>query len=285
MRFHWLDIIKETLQQWWVYLVKFVPNLVLALMLLLIVIYIGKGVRHLIYRIIRRVSAKPSVSNLFANVIYAVIVGIGIVGALDILQLDKAVSSLLAGAGILGLILGFAFQDITANFISGIFIALRKPFDVGHTIKTNDFMGNIEEISLRTTTMRTFDGLHLMIPNRDIFQKPLINYSLTPERRIDIPFSIATTSDLVLAKEVALAATANQHYLLKNRPAEFYYTSIEDNAINVMIWIWIDNHQPPGFMVARHETILNVMQAFEKNGIEIIAPITLRQLGKGNVNP
>ena len=189
--------------------------------------------------------------------------------------MNKAVSSLLAGAGIIGIILGFAFQDITSNFIAGIYIALKKPFDIGHTVKTNDFIGNVEEIQLRSTTIRTFSGLHLMIPNRDVIQKPLINYSLTPERRIELEFFMDYNNDLEIAHRVTFDAIAKISYLYPGKPVEIYFNDVKYTAIKLSVWFWIDNHSPPGYMVARHDAIFNIVTALKENNISLVLPLTV----------
>jgi small conductance mechanosensitive channel len=186
------------------------------------------------------------------------------------------VSSLLAGAGIIGIILGFAFQDITSNFISGVYIALKKPFDIGHTIKTNDFIGNVEEIHIRSTTIRTFSGLHLMIPNRDIIQKPLINYSLTNERRIELEFYIDAASDLEKTYNAIQEGMSHISYTYPGKNTEIYFNDFKENAIKVAVWFWIDNHAPPGFMVARHDAIFNVMTVLRKKSISLMIPVSVR---------
>ncbi|MGZ5220660.1 MAG: mechanosensitive ion channel family protein, partial [Chitinophagaceae bacterium] len=128
---NWVELINEKLQGWWVSLIKLLPNLVLALLVIILAILIGRFVRRNLYRLLSRISAKASFNSLFATITQIVVLLIGLFIALDILQLNKAVSSLLAGAGIIGIILGFAFQDITSNFIAGIYIAFKKPFDIG----------------------------------------------------------------------------------------------------------------------------------------------------------
>jgi len=105
---------------------------------------------------------------------------------LSILKLNTAVTSILAGAGIIGLALAFAFQDIAANFISGIFISFRRPLRVGDIVKVKDYMGKVEEINLRDTILRTFQGQTVIIPNKEVFQNPIENFSRLGKRRIDL---------------------------------------------------------------------------------------------------
>ena len=270
-----MELIKEKLYSWWISFIKLLPELVLALLVILFAIVIGRFVRRNLYKLLIRISAKTSFSSLFATITQIVILLIGLFIALDILQLNKAVSSLLAGAGIIGIILGFAFQDITSNFIAGIYIALKKPFDIGHTVKTNDFIGNVEEIQLRSTTIRTFSGLHLMIPNRDIIQKPLINYSLTPERRIELEFFIDHNSDLETTHKATFDAVTRISYLYPGKPVEIYFNDVKYTAIKISVWFWIDNHSPPGYMVARHDAIFNIITALKENNISLVLPLTV----------
>ena len=90
---------------------------------------------------------------------------------------------MLAGAGVVGLALAFAFQDIAANFISGIFISFRKPLHIDDIVKIGDYMGRVEEINLRDTVLRTFQGQMVIIPNKNVFQNPIENYSMLGKRR------------------------------------------------------------------------------------------------------
>ena len=93
--------------------------------------------------------------HLVKTVIYVLILGIGLFAALSVLNLDGTVTSLLAGAGIIGLALGFAFQDIAANFISGVLLSTRHPFGIGDIIETNDFFGTVQKLNLRNTIILT----------------------------------------------------------------------------------------------------------------------------------
>ncbi len=117
-------------------------------------------------KIIKRFSDNTTLNSLFASIVYIFFIGITLFTVLSILQLDKAVVSVLAGAGVVGLALAFAFQDIAANFISGIFISFRKPLHIGDIVKLSDYMGKVEEINLRDTVLKTFQGQLVIIPNK-----------------------------------------------------------------------------------------------------------------------
>lgn len=271
----WVILIEDKLENWWHSLAKILPNLAIALLVMLMAILVAKLVRRSLYRIIIRLSGKASVSSLIATITQVAVLFTGLFIALDILQLNKAVSSLLAGAGIIGIILGFAFQDITANFIAGVYIAFKKPFEIGHTIKTNDFIGNVENIQLRSTTIRTFSGLHLMIPNRDVIQKPLINYSLTPERRIELEFYIDHNTDLEITHGAIMKALSKISYLYPGKPVDVFFNDVKFTAIKIAVWFWIDNHRQPGFMVARHDAIFYIVNSLKENNISLVLPLSV----------
>jgi small conductance mechanosensitive channel len=180
------DLITEKLTDWVEDLIKLLPNIVMAAIVMVIGFYIAKFVRKITRKLISKISNNISLNNLFSSIIYLVFLGIVIFTALSILNLDKAVTSILAGAGILGLTLAFAFQDIAANFMSGIFISFRKPLKVDDIVQIGNYMGKIKEINLRDTVMETFQGQTVIIPNKEVFQNPLENYTILQKRRFDL---------------------------------------------------------------------------------------------------
>ena len=261
------DIVQNKLKSWWVYIAQMLPNFLLAIIVLTLFYFVGKLLRNLTGSFFLRVSKSQSVSGLLSGVIYTVMIIAGVMTALDILELDKTVSSLLAGVGIIGLALGFAFQDLTSNFISGAFIALKRPFDVGHIIETNGFLGTVEDIHLRSTSLKTSAGLHVIIPNKDVFQKPIINYSRTEGRRVELDFVLPLTAD-VLSIENQILDTL---YELKTKNGiygiEFYYTAIENPHIKINVSFWTKRIEPREFMGVRHEGIIAIYNKLRETGI------------------
>lgn len=199
--------------------------------------------------------------------------------ALNVLHLQQTVTSLLAGAGIIGLALGFAFQDITANFISGVLLAFRKPIQVGDIIQAKDFTGMVEKIDLRITMIRTFQGLHVIIPNKDVFQSPVTNFTKTNERRIDLKVGVSYAEDLEEVKKIAIDSVSALPYLLPGKKVELHYSEFGDSAINFVLMIWVNYPDEPGYLRARSDAIIAVKKAFDKHGITIPFPIRTMDFG------
>jgi small-conductance mechanosensitive channel len=263
---NWFHIIENKLTRWWLAVIKMLPNFVLAILVMALFVIVARWLRNLTQKLTLRLSKSESISGLTSAIVYSIIMIVGFMIALNILKLDKAVTSLLAGVGIIGLALGFAFQDLTANFISGAFIAFKRPFDVGHTVETNGFLGTIENIRLRATTMKTIAGLHVTIPNKDIFQKPIINYTLTDARRIELELMIPNKGDLASIQKTLTAALKANTKIFVNEP-QVYYSVIEDPKVKLYVSIWTKAIEPDQYLEAKDEVIKTVINTLKEQQV------------------
>ncbi len=274
-----MDILMGKFEHWLEALTAMLPNMAVAIIVLLVFYGIAQAVRMVSAKLFERFSDRGAISSLFSNVFYLITLSIGLIMALNVLHLQQTVTSLLAGAGIIGLAIGFAFQDITANFISGILLAFRKPIRVGDIIETKDFFGTVEKIDLRVTVIRTFQGLHVIIPNKDVFQSPVTNFTKTNDRRIDLEIGVSYAEDLDFVKEVAINSVAKLPYLLEDKEVQLVYNEFADSSINFTLMIWIRYPDEPGYLTAKSDAIMAVKKAFDENGITIPFPIRTLDFG------
>lgn len=271
-------IIVDKLTSWGQELVDLLPNLLLAALILVLGFYISKALKRLAKKIIDKVSTQETINNLFANFIYIAAIGIILFAALSVLKLDKAVTSILAGAGIVGLALAFAFQDIAANFISGIFISFRRPLHIGDIVKVQDYMGRVEDINLRDTVVLTFQGQRVIIPNKAVFQNPIENYSLLGKRRVDLVVGISYGDNLQKVKDVVMEAVQKVSVRTED-PITFFYDEFGDSSINFEVRIWVNSPEQPVWLQGRSEAIMYIKEAFDKNDITIPFPIRTLDFG------
>ena len=273
-----INLVFEKLQRWWVALVKMLPNFLLAIIVLALFFFAAKWIRNWTCKIVQRISKSESVGSLVSIVVYALVLIVGFTTALNIMNLEKTVASLLAGVGIIGLALGFAFQDLTSNFISGVFMTFKRPFELGDKIDTNGFIGTVDRMQLRSTTLLTTAGLHVIIPNKDIFQKPIINYSRSASRRVELEFSVVNTTDLSYLESL-LRKAIEKIEEVKN--IKLFFTAIDDPKIKLTLSFAIDNRQAGGFMSARHKAIVAIYKTFGENKIvQINNPVAPATNGK-----
>lgn len=264
--------------------VRLLPNILVSALLLVIGIYLAKLIKKVAANLIRRVSDNRALNNLFTSVIYIFVIAVTIFTVLSILKLDTAVTSILAGAGIIGLALAFAFQDIASNFISGIFISFRRPLRVGHIVKVKDYMGKVEEINLRDTILRTFQGQMVIIPNKDVFQNPIENFSLLGKRRLDLNIGVSYGEDLEQVKQVTFEALKGMEHLAADEQVTMFYQEFGGSTINFMLRLWIDSPEQAVYLNVGSEAIIRLKKAYDKNSIMLPFPTTTLDFGvKGGV--
>jgi small-conductance mechanosensitive channel len=273
------ELITGKVETWLETFLQMLPNLAVALLILIVFYVIGKLVRKAINKLLHQVTENKTIINLLETVVGVIVVGIGVFIALSILQLDKAVTSLLAGAGVIGLALGFAFQDIASNFISGVILSIRHPFGIGDIIETNDFYGTVEKMNLRNTIIRTPRGQVVYIPNKSVFDSPLQNYTSSGERRIDLSCGVSYGDDLEKAKEIAIEAVQSMDNYDASKGIEFYYDEFGGSSINFKIRFWVNFQKNPDYWSARSDAIIAITKAFDENDIMIPFPIRTLDFG------
>jgi small conductance mechanosensitive channel len=182
-----------------------VTRIVLPLTLIVVVMLLVKIISITLQSYFHRASQKFRVDEtkyaIFTKVVIAVVYFIGFSFIIySIPELRTVSYSLFAGAGILAVIIGFATQQVFANIVSGIFLALFQPFRVGDVIKVADEIGTVEDLTLRHTVIKTFDSRRVIIPNAKLSVDPIINYSIGEARIVksfDIPLKLDANIDQV----------------------------------------------------------------------------------------
>lgn len=259
--------------------ISMIPNMIAAIFIFLFFILLAKLLKKIFVKLFRKSSDNQALENLFSTFVYYIIMGLGLFIILEVLQLGKAVTSLLAGVGVLGLALGFAFQDIAANFVSGIILAFRKPFLVGDIVKINEFMGPVDRANLRVTVIRTFQGQEVYVPNKEVLQSAIINYSKRGERRIDLAVGISYADNLERVRDLVLNTLQNLEGVIRHADMIFTYTGYGDSSINFEIKFWIKYPDAPGFLNMRSRAIIAIKKAFDEHDITIPFPIRTLDFG------
>lgn len=268
-----ISMIWDKLGGWYQSFIVMLPNIILALVVGIGIFFLSRGVRKLFTKIIFAKWQNYELKRIVAKIVQIVVIVLGFLFALSIVELDKTVTSILAGVGVIGLALGFAFQDIAANFISGIFMASSKPFTVGDIIEVKDIQGFIQEIKLRTTTVKTFQGNDVIIPNTDLFQNPVTNYTSSEERRIDLEVGVSYSDDLEKVKNVSIEAIKSIDGLQEGKSVKVLYTEFGGSSINFEVRFWTPNGSKANWLQVRSDAIQAIKRAFDKEGISIPFPM------------
>ncbi len=278
---HSIELLQEKLYTWLDKAILLFPNFLIALLILVIFYWVSRGVAKLVDKTSSRFFNNHSLASFLATLSKICVFILGFLLALNILEMSKAFFSVLAGVGIVGIALGFAFQDIAANLISGIAIVLKRdrPFKVGDLIETNSYTGTVTEINLRATLLKTFDGKLVILPNKLIYEAALTNFTLTGQRRVDIALGISYGDDLNKVKNLVLEGLKNIEGKAKHKEIEFYFIEYGDSSINFEVRIWIPFNDQVDYMKVRSTGIMMIKEIFDANDITIPFPIRTLDFG------
>ena len=261
--------------RWLEGMVEMLPNTVVAVFILLLFWVAALIAGGLAKRTRTGMKADPAASRLMVGLIRLLIFGAGLFVALGLLGLDKALGSLLAGAGIVGLALGFAFQDLAANLISGVALAINRehPFQAGDLVDTNGYLGVIEHVDLRSTTMLTLDGKSVIIPNKQVYQSTLVNLTASKKRRVELHVGVDYTADLSKVVDVTLAALGAIEPRRQDPPPRAYFQRFNESSIDLLCWFWIDFRRHEDLLRAQHDGVIAIQRAFARASINIPFPV------------
>lgn len=274
-------IIMTKLTGWWSGFLNLLPNIAAALVVLLLFYLLSRIARWLVRRAVLETELPDSLQGILVGIVGMVVLVVGFITSLSVLGLKKTVTTALAGAGVLGLALGFAFQDVAANFVSGVFLIFRRPFTEGDLIEVKDQLGNVLQTNLRSTKLRTPDGETIYIPNSDVFQNDVTNYSELGVRRVDIDCGVAYDTDLKKAQSLAVETISELDIVEQDRAIEVYYDGFGDSAITFTLRFWIDFSTPADFPKAKDKAVQAIKTAFEDADIDMPFPIRTIKFDNG----
>lgn len=276
---HSLDILTQKLTSWSDALIALLPNFVLAVLIMLLTYGTARIARKITEKTLSAVFQAVSLRTVLAGAVYYGVIIMGFLVALEFLQLQKAVTSLLAGAGVIGLALSFAFQDLATNVVSGLLITVQRPLVVGDFVKTHDYRGHVETIGLRSVTIRDLDGQHVVIPSKDIFQSPLLNFSTDNIRRVNLEVGVSYASDLEQVAGLVQEALTSLPTRLKTKPVKVQYSGFGDSSIDFVARFWVASCEEVDVLDAKSAAMVAIKKSFDAHDITIPFPIRTLDFG------
>lgn len=270
----------QKMQSWLDSIVLALPNLVLAALVLVLSVFLARYLKKAAQKGLSKATHNKTVTGLLSNIIVAVFMLISLFVILNILNLSDALTALLGTAGVAGLAVGLALQDPLVNLFSGVLMSVRDYYSVGDLVETNNYFGKILKINLRSTVILSPQGQEVIIPNKEVLQNPLVNFSHNGKRRIDISCGVAYGDDLEKAKAVAIKAIENCEIdINESKPIEFFYTSFGGSSIDFKIRFWKNITAQKDYLEAQSIAIMALKKAFDENNITIPFPITTLDFG------
>ena len=263
-----MENFQEILSSIYELIVTYGMKFVLAIVVLVLGLLVIKWLTRALVRVMKKGNVNESLIPFLkslTNILLKVMLIISVMGMVGI-----QMTSFIAVLGAAGLAVGLALQGTLQNFAGGVMILLFKPYEVGHFIEAQGFMGTVKEIQIFTTVLATPDNRKVIIPNSPLATGSITNFSAMPIRRIDFSFGIGYGDDIDAAKKILLKMAEKDDRVLKDEnPPEVMVEALADSSVNLKLRTWV---KAEDYWSLFFDVTENVKKQFDAAGISIPFP-------------
>ena len=247
------------------------PIIAVGVVVFLIFLFIASLVRRIIIAGGGRAHLDVMLSSLLARIGYLITIIIGFFVASVVIFPGLSPGDLIAGLGIGSVALGFAFKDVLQNLFAGFLILLYRPFHLGDQIKIKDFEGTVEDINVRATKIKTYDGERVVIPNSELYLNAVLVRTAFPHRRTKIVIGIGYDEDIEKARRVMMNVLKNAKGVLDEPAPAVDVVELADSSVNMRVLFWSKSVQT-NVRQTSNEVVSGIKKALDTEGIEIPFP-------------
>ncbi|QTY26501.1 mechanosensitive ion channel family protein [Flavobacterium sp. CS20] len=264
------------------------PNIISAIVVLIIAIIAGKVVFKIIEKATNKKWKDSIISSFLAQIIKWTFYLFGVVIALNFLGFTGIANTLFAGAGVSAIVIGFAFKDIGENFLSGIILALKRPFEIGDIIEIQGDKGTVKALDLRLTHIRNPEGKDIYIPNSTIIKNTLTNYTKDGLLRINFMIGIAPECDIEKTRKLILDYLKTNKNILKNPEHNVVVQELGEYTTDIQVFFWINilsvKNLPDEYLghSIRSKVITDIKTILDKNNIEMPSQVIEHKMYRQN---
>lgn len=248
------------------------PNLVLALIVFVIFIMIGGVIKKVVKQLTGDRRHARNLGLVLGRLAQGITVLVGLFIALSIVIPSLKASDLVQLLGISGVAIGFAFRDILQNFLAGILILLTEPFQIGDQIVFKSFEGTVENIQTRATTIKTYDGRRIVVPNSELFTNSLTVNTAFDTRRLEYDIGIGYGDDIDQAKQLILAAMHETSGVLKEPAPDAIVVALADSTVNIRARWWIKPPFRADMLNMQDKVLTAIKNKLMSHGIDLPFP-------------
>ena len=245
------------------------PMLVGAIVVLVLGWWAARLLTSLAKRAMGRADVDPTLTSFVANLLYLGLMALVVITALG--QLGVNTTSFAAVIAAAGLAIGFALQGSLGNFAAGVMLILFRPFKTGDSIEAGGVAGVVEEVQVFATKIRTGDNKEITVPNGQITDGAIVNYSAKGTRRVDLVFGIGYGDDLAKAKRILTDIVEAEERVLKDPAPTVAVSELADSSVNFVVRPWVKTGD---YWPVRCDLTERVKLEFDSQGISIPFPQT-----------
>jgi small-conductance mechanosensitive channel len=248
--------------------VRSLPLIVVAVVVITISWIFARLTAYLLRRWLLARSLSPLLREVTARAGGMLVMLAGLYLVLRIAGLTQLALTLVGGTGLIGLVLGIAFRDITENFLASLVLSLQQPFREGDLVEVASVAGYVQRLTSRTTVLMTLDGNQLQIPNSTVFKGTIRNFTSNPNRREDFIVGIGYEGSIPFAQEVALKVLAEHPAVLNDPEPWVLVEDLGPSTVNLRIYFWLNGGQN-SWLKVKSSVIRLIKRAFQDSGISL----------------
>ncbi len=252
--------------------IALLPNVVLGLIVFIIFLFIASRIKALVKRLTRNRRSARNLGLVLGRLAQGLTILIGLFIALSIVIPTFKAGDLIQLLGISGVAIGFAFRDILQNFLAGILILLTEPFQIDDQIVFKGFEGTVENIETRATTIRTYDGRRIVIPNSELFTNSVTVNTAFENRRLEYDVGIGYNDDIDRAKQLMLDAMLSVNEVLKDPAPDVLVMELAESTVNIRVRWWVHPPRRADNLISRDKVITAIKKKLVANGIDLPFP-------------
>ena len=257
-------------------LIAALPNIAIGIVVMVVFVLLAQGVRSVVTRVTHSKRRSQNLSLLLSRLAYVATLILGVLITITIVLPGFTPTSLVSALGVGGIAIGFAFKDIFQNFLAGILLLLTEPFKITDQIKYKDFEGTVESIQTRATTIRTYDGRRVVIPNAELFTNAVIVNTAYEQRRLQYDVGIGYGDDIARARALILEAMRETEGVLADPAPDALVVDLAESSVNIRARWWVDPPRRADVLDAQDLVLEAIKNKLTANGIDL--PFPTRQL-------
>jgi small-conductance mechanosensitive channel len=259
------SLLLDSLHDLWDGFVARLPSIITGLIILAVFYLAARLVRFLAARSLRKLKASEHSSKLISRFAYVGVMTVGGLVSLGVMGINAG--ALVASMGLVSVGIGFALKDVIENFLAGIILVLQRPFVVGEAVLVGDIEGIVEEVRVRDTIIRMYDGRQAFVPNAGIFRQAIVNNSRHRRRRVEFELSIPYAADVSSAMRAAAEALRGVKGALADPPPLVVLREFMESSVDLKAYFWIDPVEV-NLLEAKSQAMEAVKEALAEAGIE-----------------
>ena len=245
------------------------PSFVLAVLIFLVFYIVGKRTKLIVRLMTDKRQKARTAGLLLGKLAQSAVVTAGVLAVLPIIFPSFQPGSLIQLLGVGSVAIGFAFHDIFQNFLAGLLLLLTGPFRVGDEISVDDYEGTVEDIQTRATTLHTYDGRRIVIPNSDLFTNTVTVYTAFHRRQIKYELPIDHNEDIRQVKQLLLEAVNTVEGVMKEPATEVLVNKLTDSGIVLYIFCWTKILHQAQLFHLQDSILLAIKDALVANDIHL----------------